>query len=165
VRIIPKDSIRAIEDFLRARGADGLEGVVLLAGPARGAGPTLLDTLILPEQVAQRSLFGCSVEIPREEIAALTSILRARSAQLHVKIHTHPTDAYHSELDLSNMLMQFDQALSIVVPDFCADGLNDLRDCDVALYEAGAWDWRDVTHEKEKHVSIGPGKVTTLDRT
>jgi hypothetical protein len=74
-----------------------------------------------------------SVEVTQEGLTRLIGGLSPGVFVL-VRVHSHPNDAYHSELDDDNMLISHERAISIVVPDFARDpivlsrcSVNELR--------------------------------------
>jgi hypothetical protein len=125
-------------DFLRERGGKEVEAVVLWAGIVNDASTATVLAAIPPAQIAYRSEEGLAVEVPQE---ALSKLLVALPLGVHilVRVHSHPTDAFHSTLDDTNMLISHDRAISIVVPDF-ARGPVALSSCSVnELRNPGGW--------------------------
>jgi hypothetical protein len=124
--------------LLRGPGAEGFESVVLWIGKVTG--PTTVHVLqaIRPQQIAYRSSEGCAVEIPPEAIGNVITALDDGEFIL-ARVHTHPTDAYHSDTDDQNMLIAHTGAISIVVPHF-AQGPASLATTSVnELRSDGSW--------------------------
>ncbi len=92
---------------------------------------------IRPYQVARRGFVGCSVEVPPEGLFDLIRAL-GPSERVVVRLHSHPGDAFHSDLDDTNMLISHDGAISVVVPYFARDDLR-LTDCAVFELREGQW--------------------------
>lgn len=140
---IPRGVLKAAEAFLRERGRLGAEGVVLLGGATRSGG-VLLNTLVIPGQVAYIFEDGVCVDVPGSSAARAIAVLSACGSPVYVKIHTHPTNAYHSEADDANPLMRFDGGTSVVIPNFCRGDLTRLDDWAAYRIRAGSWQWRRV---------------------
>lgn len=152
-------SIQFMERYFRERGKQGLEATALLASSRPHDSPVWLDLCILPKQVAERSLFGVSVLIPQGEILDLTSLLADLAAVLRVKFHTHPTDAYHSDMDDENMLMRFHGGLSIVIPDYARNPMLARRGWSLNRFNADRGDW-DRLDDTDTILSIRPSPDT-----
>ena len=128
--------------FLRERGARGAEGVVLWLGePISDESAEILGAYV-PEQVAYVTERGVAVEVTRDGLTRLIASLPSGVFVL-VRVHAHPEDAYHSELDDQNMLISHPGAISIVVPYF-ADGPLDLSRCSVNELVHGEG-WRELS--------------------
>lgn len=127
--LVPRHLVELSQPLLAEPGREGYEAVVVWTGRARGDGSVDVVDVIRPAQVARRSLVGCSVEIPPE---ALTELIRVLDEGCFIvaRLHTHPTEAYHSELDDTNMLISHVGAISIVVPFFARDRIV-LEKCSV----------------------------------
>lgn len=154
--------------YLRDRGEEGLEATALLATTApRADGPVYLDVCILPRQEATRSAYGVSVLIPTAEIVALTSILSQLRAYLRVKVHTHPSEAYHSELDDENMLMRFGDGVSIVIPDFAAGDITRISEWSINKFDTERG-WERIPSARGMISLVdapAPGALRHIDRT
>jgi hypothetical protein len=124
--------------FLRERGREQLEGVVLWLGVVSDAEHAHMLAQVAPAQVAYRSEHGLSVAIPQDE---LSSLIAALPDGVHVlaRVHSHGGEAYHSSLDDTNMVISHQGAISIVVPAFAA-GAPSLLACSVNRLSAdGSW--------------------------
>ena len=104
-------------ELLTGPGSDGLEAVVVWIGRAIDADAVWVGRAVRPRQLAYRGPEGVGVEVPPDSISDLISSL-ADGEFLAARVHTHPTDAYHSPVDDRNMLISHHGAISIVVPDF-----------------------------------------------
>ena len=69
--------------------------------------------------------------------------------QVLAQVHTHETLAFHSFTDDHKAIVDRQWALSVVVPDFCRDGLNDLQRTAVFALR-GPLDWIQLTSEQIK---------------
>lgn len=111
---------RVLEDswtFLQEGGEHGFEAVAVWIGRVVDDSTARVVAAARPGQVAYRGELGCAVEVPPDELSRLISVLPDDHFVL-ARLHTHPTEAYHSELDDMNMLIGHRGAISIVVPDF-----------------------------------------------
>jgi hypothetical protein len=135
-------------ETLREYSSTGVEALALWAG--RYASDAAFDVLAVrvPAQRAIRSESGLAVLVDADELHRLNVWLYQHDLRLIAQIHTHPTDAYHSELDDAIPIITSQGGLSLVIPDF-ARGAADLAT--YAIYRLGpanTWDpvsGRDVT--------------------
>jgi hypothetical protein len=135
---VPEAVIAATETFLRERGSEGLEAVVLWLGVVRDETHAEVIVELIPPQIAYRSEDGVAVEIPDEAVAEIIRLLPPRVFVL-CRVHSHPSDAYHSKTDDGNMLISHRGAISIVVPYFARAGIQ-LQECSVnELDECHRW--------------------------
>lgn len=116
-------------EFLLERGEHGVEGAVLWLGEIIDDETASVLAAFVPEQIARRSELGVSVEVTKEGLTRLISQLPDGIFVL-IRVHSHPTGAYHSDLDDDNMLISHEGAISIVVPDY-AEGPIELGRCSV----------------------------------
>lgn len=124
--------------LLKEPGEQGYEAVVLWLGTVLDERTAQVVAAVAPRQIAYRSVDGCAVEVPPQEIERLVSALGPGQFVL-ARVHTHPTDAYHSPVDDRNLIIGHVGAISIVVPDFAA-GAVELSGCSVNQLQAdGAW--------------------------
>lgn len=126
---VPASVLSDSRELLRERGRKGLEAVVVWIGEVVDDTQARVAVAVRPGQIAYRSAAGCAVEVPPE---ALSELIEALPDGLFVlaRLHTHPTEAYHSEVDDTNMLISHHGAISIVVPHFARDPLE-LSRCSV----------------------------------
>ena len=143
--VVEPDVVKFSEEFLQARGAEGLEAVVLWLGPALDDETAHVVDGYVPQQVAHRSLLGVSVEITREGLSRLIEDLPPGIFVL-ARVHSHPTDAYHSEVDDENLVISHPRAISIVVPFFAENGIH-LTECSINELEHGKG-WRELSSEE-----------------
>lgn len=142
--VVPQAVLDETWSLLREAGEDGFESIVVWLG--RVPDPETAEVLgaARPRQVAYRTPEGVSVEVPQD---ALSELITSLPEQVHVlvRVHSHPTEAYHSELDDTNMLISHEGAVSIVVPDF-ARGRPDLLTCSVNVlrHDEG---WRELSRD------------------
>ena len=139
--VVPRRVLDATRTFLFARGASGVEAVIVWIGRVVDDLTAEITDAFAPEQIAHRSEHGISVEVTQKGLTRLIGSLRAGQFVL-CRVHSHPTDAYHSELDSLNMLISHKGAISIVVPDFAWKAI-DLEACSVNELEHGRG-WREL---------------------
>lgn len=129
-------------EFLQERGDHGLEGVVLWLGRPRDDVHADILAPYAPEQVAYQSEDGVAVQVTEDGLSRLISAMPPGVFVL-CRVHSHPTDAYHSETDDTNMIISHPGAISIVVPFFARDPIV-LAECSVNELEYGRG-WRELS--------------------
>jgi hypothetical protein len=132
---IPRSVMTATAEFLQDRGKAGVEGTVLWLGEVISDIEAKITEPYVPEQVAYRTPHGLAVEVTRRGLNDLIRWL-ANGVFVLARVHSHGEEAYHSETDDQNMIISHEGAISIVVPNFAAHGL-DLADCSVNLLRPG----------------------------
>ena len=131
--VIPRHVLERTREFLSERGERGVEGVVLWLGEIVDDDTGSVIAAYVPEQITHRSELGVAVEVTKEGLTRLITGLPDGVFVL-IRVHSHPTDAFHSDLDDDNMLISHANAISIVVPDFAREpivlercSVNELR--------------------------------------
>lgn len=139
--VIPREVLDATGAFLQARGLKAVEAVVVWIGRVLDDTTAEITDAYVPEQIAHKSEYGVSVEVTQEGLTRLISSLEPGTFVL-CRVHSHPSEAYHSNLDDMNMLISHQGAISIVVPDF-ARGTISLDVCSVneLVHDRG---WREL---------------------
>jgi hypothetical protein len=120
---VRKEVVEGTERALRDAGADGFELFVLWTG-MRDASTLSVTTAHIPDQRSFRGDEGLHVRVGPEALHALNVWLYQNKQILAVQVHTHPGPAYHSETDDTYPMVTTLGGLSLVVPDFCRDGLS-----------------------------------------
>jgi hypothetical protein len=132
--IVSRQVLVETRELLAEVGRKKLESVVVWIGRLHeGEGEVL--AAVRPRQYAYRWGEGVGVEIPGDAIAELISALPAGTLVL-ARVHTHPGEAYHSDVDDLNLLIAHEGAISIVVPNFAAEPIN-LSCCSVNELQHG----------------------------
>jgi hypothetical protein len=134
-------------EFLRLAGSRCAEGVVLWIGQTIDAN-VRVNRLAIPQQIASRWHF----EVPLAERVRIALSLQD-GEQVVAQIHSHETVAFHSFTDDRKAIIDRKWALSVVVPDFCRDGLTDLRRAAVFTLR-GPLDWIQLTAEQARKLFI-----------
>jgi hypothetical protein len=150
--IVPQDVIDGTQAFLFARGLKGAEAVVVWVGTVVDEETGEIVGAYAPEQVARSSEYGVSVEVTQEGLTQLITSL-AEGTFVLCRVHSHPSEAYHSDLDDLNMLISHEGAISIVVPGFAREPI-DLAHCSVNELVHGRG-WRELSkHEVSERFRV-----------
>jgi hypothetical protein len=129
-------------EFLQERGEHGLEGVVLWLGRPLDEHHAEILAPYAPEQVGFKSEEGVAVQVTDEGLSGLISALPPGMFVL-CRVHSHPSEAYHSELDDTNMIISHPGAISIVVPFYARSPIV-LPDCSINELQYGSG-WRELS--------------------
>jgi Prokaryotic homologs of the JAB domain len=142
--VVPAEVARSGQDTLRAAGRLGHEALALWIG--KEAVPDFfVSRIFVPQQRAVRTEAGTSVHITGAELHRLNVWLHQNAVRVIAQLHSHPTDAYHSEMDDAFAIATVAGSLSIVVPDFAIRPF-DIRDCSVHRLETGGR-WAELTSD------------------
>ncbi len=135
--VVPSTVIDDTEQAIQEAGAHGHELFVLWSGRAEG-GTFVVETCHVPLQTAYRTEHGCGVRVEGPALHDLNVWLYTHGEMLGVQVHSHPTEAFHSNTDDTYAIVTAEGCLSIVVAEFARHGL--MTDS-TAVYrlEAGAW--------------------------
>lgn len=114
---LPVSVAKRTHGHLYATGMRGLEGMALWVGAQNGTRFQITD-VIVPEQQGIRSDHGLAVMVPGVELQRINLYLYRNGLRLIAQIHSHPTEAYHSEMDDEYAIATALGAFSLVVPDF-----------------------------------------------
>lgn len=114
---VPRDVVEAVQQHLREAGEASCEGVAFWAGELAGDHFSVRAALV-PAQIRSRTEDGVSVLVTGEELFRMNVWLHKNKLMLVAQLHSHPSDAYHSETDDEYSIMTQAGGLSIVVPDF-----------------------------------------------
>ena len=143
--VLPESCALEVLYHLRAAGRQEVEGVALWAGHLDAATFTVKHTVI-PKQTPLRLPTGLLYVVDEAELHRLNVWLYRSRLTLVAQIHSHPTVAYHSDIDDMYPIVTAVGGLSIVVPNF-ARGALDLSSWAVfRLTEHGEWcelSWED----------------------
>ena len=138
---------------LREAGRDGAERFVLWSGIVEG-NSFHVRTMHVPRQRAYRLSEGLCVRVEGEELHRLNVWLFEHRERLAVQVHSHPTDAYHSDTDDAFPIVTTRGGLSLVVPDF---GLTGVRGPRTALYRLGMSGWDELGSEEAQTLLVFEG--------
>lgn len=129
--------VQNTEIELRKAGRDGYELFVLWSGTVQGD-RFIAQTMHVPQQRSYKLQEGLCVRVDGAALHGINRWLFDHSEVLAVQIHTHPTVAYHSDTDSTYPIVTTAGGLSIVVPNFCRDGLISTGTVAYRL-RAGGW--------------------------
>lgn len=136
---MPRHAIAKMHAFLSEAGHAGLEGFTAWVGVQDGSRFEVKETVI-PRQTGHRGRQGLYVLIDADELFLLNRWLYENKLTLIAQIHSHPTDAYHSDLDDEIPIATTQGCISIVVPDFARSPFE-LSKCAVfRLSTENTWD-------------------------
>jgi proteasome lid subunit RPN8/RPN11 len=137
--LLPNTLADETQQFLRQVGRTGKEGMVLWVGLVEER-TCRITNILIPRQRGIRSNNGVCVVVDSAEMLRINMELFHSGLLLIGQVHSHPTDAYHSEMDEEHAIANRIGSLSLVVPDF-ATGDFKLADCAVyRLLSDGTWD-------------------------
>lgn len=104
-------------EHLACVGQSGYEGLGLWVGTISDETATV-ETAVVPEQRLIRSASGVGVYVDGAELHRINVWLFEKGLRILAQLHSHPTDAYHSDTDDANALATTVGSLSLVVPNF-----------------------------------------------
>jgi proteasome lid subunit RPN8/RPN11 len=137
------EKVNEAYSFLRKAGEKSFEAVALFAGVIDGPKAKITE-VILPEQTSYKLKSGLMYAVEGDELHRINVWLYKNNIKLIAQIHSHPTEAYHSETDDEFPIISTVGGLSIVVPNFAVDKLNYSDWAFYRLSESATWDELDV---------------------
>jgi hypothetical protein len=146
--IVPRAVVGATNRHLRQAGILRAECFVLWSGIQEGE-MFYVRSEHLPRQTAYRLDSGLCVRVEGEELHRLNVWLFEHNELLAVQVHSHPTDAYHSETDDTYPIVTIRGGLSLVVPNFAEEGLFGEG---VAYYRLGLSGWDELSEKQAKEI-------------
>jgi proteasome lid subunit RPN8/RPN11 len=133
-------------------GRHGHEAFVLWSGMLQDRTALRFTSVIVPEQTPHRTPDGLLVTVDGPALFAAGREAYSRGEMLAGQVHTHPTDAYHSEVDDHFPLVTMLGSLSVVLPDFALGGRRDVARW--AWYRlVGEGRWQELTRADKVEVS------------
>jgi len=139
--LVPAELADETDELLRKAGKSGLERFVLWSGTITDA-MFQVKTLHMPRQTAYRGSDGLSVRIDGPELHRLNVWLYEHQERLAIQVHSHPTEAFHSDTDDSYAMVTTRGGLSLVVPDFARRGVQGPG---TALYRLDENGWYEIS--------------------
>ena len=146
---VPRSVVEEANSHLRKVGQLGLEGFSLWAGKHRGE-RFLVESNIVPVQEGHRSSSGVYVSVGSRELHRINVWLFENSMTLIAQLHSHPTEAYHSDTDDAFPIATTVGSLSIVIPDYAREPFSLIRSAVYRLIPDHGW------------VFMPPNEVTKL---
>jgi hypothetical protein len=136
--IVPRAALNDVHAHLADVGRSGYEGLGLWVGTVTAKTATV-ERAIIPQQRLVRSASGVGVYVDGAELHRINVWLFDNSLRILAQIHSHPTDAYHSDTDDENALATAVGSLSLVVPDFARGPVDLSRTAIYRLDRVGDW--------------------------
>lgn len=137
---VPRVVLDTTLEVLRQAGTEGNEAFVVWGGEVSD-GVLRFTSALRPHQRAINGPDGVGVYVSGEALFEVNRLLFSRGEVLAGQVHSHPTDAYHSDTDNHFPLVTILGALSLVVPDFAVRGRKGIGEW--AWYRlAGPSSWR-----------------------
>ena len=99
-----------------------------------------------PRQTSYKLDAGLCVRVDGAELHRLNLWLYEAQQVIGVQVHSHPSDAYHSETDDSYPIATMEGSLSVVLPFFGRDGWET---SDIAAYRLGLNGWLELASPAE----------------
>src|SRR4051794_15486653 len=96
--LLPHAATTETQKFLRAAGQRGNEGLVLWCGKA-ARDLFEITNLLIPRQHGIRSAEGVCAYVQGDELHRINMELFESGLRLIAQVHSHPTEAYHSDTD------------------------------------------------------------------
>jgi hypothetical protein len=146
--IVPDAVVRETDTHLRAAGRSRSECFVLWSG-VQERNTFQIRTGHLPRQTAYHLPDGLCVRVEGDELHRLNVWLFEHCERLAVQVHSHPTEAYHSETDDTYPIVTVRGGLSLVVPDF---GRTGLLGKGVAYYRLGLSGWDELSLDEARQM-------------
>ncbi len=145
---IPNSILDEARRFFEDRGSQGFEGTAMIT-----AGPDgIARRVIVPDQTAAAAPH-CRVEVSRAGKLQLAAAL-APDERYVARIHSHPMEPFHSEIDDANPALTYEGALSIVAPFFGLGLRHGLDLCAVYVLRSGAWSFLETGPNREGRVRV-----------
>lgn len=126
-------------EWLFEAGLKREEAFVLWAGKYIETNNFLVTTSIFPEQKALRSTLGVGVYVSGDELFKVSRWLYENELILLAQVHSHPTNAYHSDTDDNFPLVTSEGQFSLVVPYFAQRQKIELTQCAVYRLINNKW--------------------------
>ena len=146
--IVPAELCDETDRQLREAGRQGDERFVLWSGVVCND-RLLVRTAHCPKQIAYRVAGGLCVRVEADELHRLNIWLYRNSERLAIQVHSHPTEAFHSETDNAYPMVTTIGGLSLVVPDFARLGARGPR---TALYRLSNRGWKRLSPIRSRRV-------------
>jgi len=125
--VLTSSAINPAMIALKEAGARCDEAFALLGGTLSQDGEALeFTSCFVPEQTPYRTPDGVMVEVSGSALHRANLEFYRRGEIMAGQVHSHPSDAYHSQLDDALPLVTLLGALSVVIPDFAAAGTASL---------------------------------------
>ena len=138
---IQASAIQETEEAIQSAGQDGYELFVIWSG-VRIEDTFTVAEVHIPDQTSYQFDSGLCVRVDGSELHRLNVWLYESQQVIGVQVHSHPSDAYHSETDDTYPIATLDGSLSVVLPFFGRDGWESSG---IAVYRLERDGWRELT--------------------
>lgn len=115
---VKRSTIRDMLGNMQKFGVHGWELLVLWIGNVHDDGTAEVLHAYIPRQNPVKSEEGVGYFVTGETLFELNRDLSTTGLRLIAQVHSHPTQAYHSEADDKYAIVTREGGLSLVVPDF-----------------------------------------------
>lgn len=134
---LPLSVVQRTHSHLFDAGVRGLEGIALWVG-VHDRDVFQVRDVIVPHQQGIRSDHGLAVTVSGTELHRINIHLYKSGLRLIAQIHSHPTHAYHSEMDNEYAIATALGSFSLVVPDFARDPFS-IEHCAIYRLTPSTW--------------------------
>lgn len=148
--LVPRHVVDDTLDALRLFGTRQLEGLVLWLGEVRDNDAVVVRSLVPPQQPIS-SEGGVGYFVDGDTLFALNQVLSEAHLRLIAQVHSHPTQAYHSDTDDRYAIVTADGGLSLVVPNF---GDAPADPAVWAVYRLTGGDWMELSDAESRRLLI-----------
>ena len=131
---IPIKVIENTFSFLQEYGKQNLESHVLWIGKKETKNLEVID-VIFPKQ----ENFSISFYVSAEEVHRINVEMQERQLNILSQVHTHPCEAYHSQIDDDGAYLTRPDSLSIVIPNFGQIQPTNLDEWAVYYFDDKEW--------------------------
>lgn len=135
-------------EILRDFGSARCEGLVLWVGNVEN-GRAAVEEVWVPRQRQIRSEQGVGYFVESDVLFELNRQLSASGRRLIAQVHSHPSEAYHSETDDTYAIVTTEGGFSLVVPDF---GRAPADPASWAVYRLTGARWTELSHDEARRV-------------
>jgi len=153
--VVPPELVDQTLEPLQEAGSHRYEAFVLWGGRFAGDDRFEFVSAYFPEQKTSRGKDGLLVVVDGEALFRVNRAFYEHGLILGGQVHSHPTDAYHSDTDDAYPLMTLIGGLSGVVPDFGDGGRERLSE----------WAWYRLVRAGEWATAGDETRITFQDRT
>jgi hypothetical protein len=137
---VPNHVLEPTLEFLADAGKAGYEGFVVWGGKIIDDETLAFTSCYVPKQTAHKTASGLLVTVDGESLFQMNRSFYQEGEIAAGQVHTHPTDAYHSETDDHFPLVTLRGALSLVIPDFAKKARRSIdRWAWYRLVDHGVW--------------------------
>jgi hypothetical protein len=142
---VPRSLREKTDSYLELSRRNLVEVLVLWSSES-GSEVSRVREVWLPKQEAGSGFFY----VPEGELFKINKELFSHKQTLVAQVHTHPSLAFHSEVDDEFAIVSHEGAYSIVVPHFGGTSVADFERCAYYHRECSSWRRLDRTEAKSR---------------